>query len=146
LRLSTASRFGIALLLLVVWAAAGCSRKPAPPPKPPTRDTRAPGDVVKAYLNALESKQYRDAYQALTADSRSRHSLAEFERAAGEAGPVYDLDRIEVHVADVAGPEEAHVSVGIAEDPAVQTFTLRREDQAWRIVFKSGSPAAPNPQ
>jgi hypothetical protein len=131
---------------LGVWAGAGCSRKPSPPPEPPTRDARAPADVVKAYLEALESKQYRVAYQALTADSRSRHSLAEFERAAGEPGPVYDLDRVDVVESQGAGPEEAHVSVGIAEDPAVQTFTLKREDQAWRIVFKSGSPATPSPQ
>jgi len=96
--------------------------------------------VVKAYLTALEDKDYRAAYERLTSESRSMHSFDEFRRAAEQAGPIYDLERME---AEELGPDRMQVSVGLAEDPAFQSVVLKREDKQWRIVFYSGSPAAP---
>ena len=139
---SMASRIGVALLLLASWAAGGCARKPTQPARParPTA-VRAPKEVVQAYLEALEEGNYRAAYEELTSKSRSMHSFDAFRRAAEQGGPVYDLDRMEV---ESLSADEVQVSVGIAEDPAVQSFVLEREDRQWRIVFHSGSPAAPN--
>lgn len=140
--MSTVSRAGIAVLLLALWVSGGCARKPPPPAKPPrpTTGARAPEDVVKAYLMALEDKDYQAAYEQLTSDSRSTRSFDEFRRAAKQWGPLYDLERIEV---EELGPDRVRVSVQLAEDPAVQSFLLKREDKQWRIVFRSGSPAAP---
>lgn len=141
---STTGRLGVAVLLLASGAVCGCQRKPPSPPKPPpgpTTPARAPEEVVKAYLEALENRHYRVAYECLTSESRSKHPSSEFRRDAQLGGPAYDLDRVEV---ESLGTDEVRVSVGIAEDPAFQSFALKREENQWRIVFNTGSPAAPS--
>jgi hypothetical protein len=140
---STASKAGIAVLLLTLWLPGGCARKPPPPPKQPTVAAPGPKEVVTAYLAALEGKDYRAAYEHLTSESRSMRSFDEFQTAAKQWGPIYDLERMEE---EALGPDKAQVSVQLAEDPAVQAFLLKREDKRWRIVFKGGLPAAPTPE
>jgi hypothetical protein len=97
--------------------------------------------VVRQYLLALEGKEYADAYQHLTSESQSQHSLEAFRKAATPGGPVYDLDQVQVEEAAEEG--QARVSVRYFEDPAEHGFLLKQEGGRWRIVFTAGSPATP---
>ena len=125
----------------------GCAHKPAPRqtgparrPNPPGAAAQAPEGVVKAYLRALDDKDYQAAYDRLTSQSRFRNGFDEFRKSAQQGAFAYDFDRITV---ESPGAGQAAVSVGIAEDVGFQRFMLRREAGQWRVVFFSGSPWAP---
>lgn len=148
----------IAAALLVVAAVVvivAVVRLPSPPPgapsqpagssrgRPPT-PTRGPAEVVLAYLQALDRKDYRGAYQHLSRRSQQAHPYAEFEEACTRAGlPSYDLGAVREKPGERG--DQVTVVVPLSEDVAEASFATVREESGWKVVFIGGAPGFPYP-
>jgi hypothetical protein len=147
-------RAALALVLLVVAVGAvllalhyfpAASGPPSPsrtvPTRPAPQRVQTPVQVVTAYLQALERRDYRKAFDLLSADSRQLHPYDDFV-ARAEKGGTTDYD-----VAKAAEePGEGNsivVAVPMVEDPAKAGFPLVKEEGVWKVVFIGGSPTFP---
>lgn len=144
-------RLGLLVLLIAVAIVVVAilrypiSQPPAPPAPPasPRPQPSSPTQVVRAYLTALEKKDFRAAYSHLSKESQQAHPYQEFASAAEKSGvPSYDL----------AGGEEkpgeegrVTVTLPLTDDPAEAGFTMVKEGEAWKVVFIGGAPAFPYP-
>ena len=100
----------------------------------------APQRVVLGYLEALERKEFGPAYAGLSKASQQAHPYQEFVTLAEKSGvPNYDLSGAGEKMED----DKASVTVPMAEDPAEASFTMVKEDGAWKIVFIGGVPSFP---
>lgn len=122
------------------------SSTPPAAPRPPVRtpapqSLQTPVAVVTSYLQALDRKDYRKAYDFLSADSRQLHPYDDFAARAEEAGST-DYDVAKAAEEPGAG-NSVVVAVPMLEDPAKAGFNLVKEDGAWKVVFISGTPAFP---
>ena len=132
----------------MVCATGGCARRAAVPatttaPRPATGFQPAQvKSVVADYIHRLENGEYAGAHALLTAGSKQKFALAQFEAQAKQSSIMYDLDRAQAQ--EMPGGR-AKVSVPLSEDPAVKSFVLEREQGHWRIVYGTGRPWAPYP-
>jgi len=131
----------VALALYYFPAAPSPTRAKAGTGRPAPRFQSAPTEVVAAYLQDLESKDYRHAYDTLSAASRRVHPYDDFVSRAEKAGlPDYDSAKAREE------PESANVVtvvLPLREDPATAGFHLVKEEGAWKVVFIGGVPAFP---
>jgi hypothetical protein len=118
----------------------GREKPPAQRPKPPAAE---PEEVVTAYLTALTKQEHRRAYELLSAESRQAHTYEEFAAACKQAG----FPSLDVGAANVRSKEgdRATVAVPMVEDPAEAGFTMAKEEGAWKVVFREGTPWFPYP-
>jgi hypothetical protein len=116
---------------------------PAPPPVPDGAAT-TPEEAVVLYVDALYRKDFEEAYERLSSESREAHSYEEFlERAETGEATNYDLGAAE------AGEEidgRVIVTVPLVEDPASGGFTTVKEDGDWKVIFIGGEPWFPYPE
>jgi len=141
----------IVLLAAAIIAVVVLYRRPQPPPTvvtapvaPPQPESAAAAaqQAVVAYLQHLQNDEYQAAYELLTADSRKRHSLEEFQRLAKQGIPFYDRSSATV---SLTGADRAEVTLHQTEDPASITITAAKENGLWRIVYLRGRPGSPYP-
>lgn len=105
---------------------------------------RGPREVVLAYLQALDRKDYRAAYQHLSRRSQQAHPYAEFEDACERAGlPSYDLGAVREKPGERG--DQVTVVVPLSEDVAEASFVTAREEGGWKVVFIGGAPGFPYP-
>jgi hypothetical protein len=139
----------IVLLVGVIVALVVLYPRPRPPvvtpavaqPQPESA-AQAAQQAVVTYLEHLQNDEYQAAYELLTADSRNRHPLDEFQRQAKQGIPFYDMSSATV---SLTAPGRAEVTLRQVEDPASITITAARENGAWRIVYLRGRPGSPYP-
>jgi hypothetical protein len=114
---------------------------PARPPSPPPQKTESSAQqLVLGYLESLNKKDFRAAYSQLSKASQQAHTYEDFTSLAEKSGvPNYDLSAAR----EKTEGDRASVTVPLAEDPAEATFTMVREDGAWKVVFIGGVPAFP---
>ncbi len=142
----------VVLILLAVGIVLGVMYfHPAPKPPPPrvsvpkpakvTAPLASPSETVKTYLGALYEKNYRTAYNQLSAASQQAHPYDEFVKLNEEKGMTqFDLTSAKQ---EAGGEEEAVVSVSVKEDVAQHGFRLVQEEGVWKIVFLKGTPSFP---
>ena len=134
---------GVIVVLVVVYLR---PQRPVvtPPvaPSQPESPAQAAQQAVVSYLQHLQSDEYQAAYELLTADSRTRHPLDEFQRQAKQGMPFYDMSSAAV---SLTAPDRAEVTLRQVEDPASITVTAAKEHGAWRIVYLRGRPGSPYP-
>ena len=146
----------LALLLVVVAAAAvafamlrhPASRPRAAPSTPSARPSARPSasaqEVVTAYLESLQKKDFRAAYAQLSKASQQAHSYQDFVSRCEKSGvPTYDLAQAHEKPGDSG---RATITVPLVEDPAEAEFTAVVENGTWKIVFIGGAPAFPYPE
>jgi hypothetical protein len=115
---------------------------PAPAPEPETTAVTPEGAVV-LYIDALYRKDFEEAYEHLSSESRRAHSYEEFlERAETGEATNYDLEAAQ---AGEQVDERVIVTVPLVEDPASGGFTTIKEDGEWKVVFIGGEPWFPYP-
>jgi hypothetical protein len=115
---------------------------PLPPPQPrPAVPQASARDVVVAYLEALYRKDYRAAYDHLSADSRRAHPYHEYLDLC-ERGEITDFD-VEAAYEKHTGAGATVIAVPLAEDPAEAGFVAVREGGEWKVVFIQGVPWFP---
>jgi len=136
----------VAAVAFVVMRYPGAKGKaPAAPSPRPTAVKRAatPREAVTRYVESLYQKDFRSAYERLSARSREAHPYERFVKLA-QSGEATDLD-----LAEATQGEEQNgrvvVSVPITEDPAEAAFTTVKEDGDWKVVFIGGAPWFPYP-
>ncbi len=141
----------LAAAVVAVAIAAIVLRKPAqpspPPPRPAPPEQRpqatGPAEAVVAYLEALSDRDFRAAYEYLSAESRAAHPYDEFIALCEESkGPSLDLGSASEHPAE---GDRVTVIVSMLWDPAEASFTTEQEGGAWRVVFIKGKPWFPYP-
>lgn len=146
---------GIVLGVTALILLAGCRKtttveRPAPAPAVPASPappqlTAAERDdaihTVVAYLTALKNRKYQTAYEMLSRDSQADHSLSDFERLGKQGMPPLDLETAKVS----SDGAETLVEIAFIEDPGSHGFYLARDNGAWKIVYRGGSPGAPYP-
>ena len=143
---------GVVALML---ALAGCRMptslfgepQPVSNPTPPATTSSAPSadlsrqavETVTSYVTALNDLNYAAAYDLLSRDSHTLHTSADFAQQGKQGMPLYDL---KTTAATVQG-DTATVTVHLVEDPGTNSFHLRREDGAWKVVYRGGGPGMP---
>ena len=125
------------------------ARRPAPPtpgpgPSPPQTGAATPTAAVGGYIQALYRKDYRNAYELLSARSQAAHPYDDFVKRA-ESGGSANLD-LEAAKAGEEAEGSVVVTVPIVEDPAEAAFTTVREGGGWRVVYLGGAPVFPYPE
>ena len=121
---------------------------PSPPPPAPAPEPEitaaTPAGAVVLYIDALYRKDFEEAYEHLSSESRRAYSYEEFlERAETGEATNYDLEAAE------AGEQvdgRVTVTVPLVEDPASAGFTTITEDGQWKVVFIGGEPWFPYPE
>jgi hypothetical protein len=111
-----------------------------PPPAPAPSSAR---EAVVAYLEALYRKDFRAAYEHLSAGSQEAHPYDEFLKLC-EKGEATNFD---LAAAEELRGEDGRVvvTVPLVEDPAEAGFTMVNEDGRWKVVFTTGVPWFPYP-
>jgi len=87
-----------------------------------------PRDTLRSYALALREGRTREAYELLSADARSRLSLAEFQRMVAENGR-----EIEDIAAGLLAPAEVPKVTATLTSPDGETLLLVYEGDAWRV-------------
>ena len=119
---------------------------PAPPPEPtpqPRPVAGSPRDAVVSYLEALYRKDYRAAYDHLSAASQQAHPYPGFLKLC-EKGVATNFDLAAARERPAEG-SRVTVTVPLVEDPAEAGFTTVHEDGGWKVVFSTGVPWFPYP-
>jgi hypothetical protein len=133
-------------IVLVLAVAGGCARRAAPPMRltPPKPAAKASLEDAKStalkYVKSLQAEQYAAAHALLSAESKKKHPLDQFEAQAKQGISSYDLSRTTVKE---GGDGKAVVAIHLEEDPAAHAFVLVREKNEWRVVYDTGRPWAP---
>jgi hypothetical protein len=134
---------GAVLLALRLFpAVSGGPVHPRPAASRPTSQSLlTPVQVVTAYVQALDRKDYRKAYDLLSADSRQLHPYDDFVARAEKGGSTdYELAK----AAEEPGEgSSVVVAVPMTEDVSGAGFHLVREDGAWKVIFIGGTPGFP---
>lgn len=110
--------------------------------------TQSPSDeqqvvtTVTRYITALKESNYGEAYKLLSASSKNRHNISDFEQQGKKGMPLFDLSPKQVSV----DGDTAIVELPLTEDPATHPFHLVREDKAWKVVYQGGVPGNPYPK
>jgi len=133
-------------LLVAVYFGLRPARQP-PPPTPPVQPPAANAPeaarhAVVSYMKHLQAGDYAAAHRLLTAESRQRHPLAEFERLARQGVTLYDLSSAR---AKLVRPDRAEVTIHLEGDPAEATIIAARRDGSWYVVYLRGRPGFPYP-
>lgn len=146
----------LAVFLIVVAIAAVAfvivrfpsARRPAPSPPAPAPKAQAPAasprEAVVRYVEALYKKDFRGAYELLSAQSKQIHPYGEFAELA-QSGGATSFDLAGAHEGEENNGRVV-VSVPVEEDPAEAGFTTAREADGWKVVYIGGAPWFPYPE
>jgi hypothetical protein len=113
------------------------------PASEPVVGAATPNEAVVAYVEALNRKDYRAAWEDLSQKSKETHPYDEFVDRA-ETGQSTDLDL----AAATEGKEhngQVIVTVPMVEDPAEAAFTTVEEPSGWKVIYIGGEPWFPYP-
>jgi len=137
----------LASALLLVWI---FNREPPPPDRYPPLEVpkprplaASPREAVVAYMEALYRRDFRAAYEYLSARSKETHPYEEFAGLC-EGGEATNYDLAGAQQEPPAGGHVT-VTVPLVEDPATAGFTTVREDDDWKVIFIGGAPWFPYP-
>jgi hypothetical protein len=89
----------------------------------------------------LQEGRYQQAYAMLSSDSQQRHAAADFEQLGKKGMPLYDLSTAKA----ISDGDKPVVAVQLTEEPGSHGFTLVRESDTWKIVYRGGIPGSPDP-
>jgi len=115
----------------------------APPPVTPHVGAATPKEAVVDYVQALDQKDYRAAWDDLSTESQEAHPYSEFVDRA-ETGQSTDLDLAAAREGEEHNGQVI-VTVPLVEDPAEAAFTTVKEDGGWKVVYIGGEPWFPYP-
>jgi hypothetical protein len=103
----------------------------------------SPTEVVTAYLQALQDKDYRKAYDYLSSDSKQVHSFEQFTSLVEKNGVTeFDLSSAKE---ESDSSRQTNVTLQLKEDPASHSVRLVLEEGDWKVVFIKGIPSFPYP-
>ena len=97
---------------------------------------------VKAYIESMQNAEFSRAYEFLSEESKSLHSLSEFTHDIKQGMPPLDLSTIKAQEAENEGM--ILVSIDFNDEPGTAGYYLMRENGNWVIVYRGGSPAMPS--
>ena len=95
---------------------------------------------VKAYIEYMQNGKYSEAYDFLSKESKSLHSISEFTNDIKQGMPPLDLSTI---VVLQAATGSILISIDFHDEPGTAGYFLTHEDGDWFIVYRGGSPAMP---
>ena len=150
-------RFRLAVIILLVAIGGVIGTMLFVPPKPaaPSKAVKlpveriqptpaaSPTEVVTAYLQALQDKDYRKAYDYLSTDSRRVHPYEQFTSLVEKNGVTeFDLSSAKE---ESDSSKQTNVTLQLKEDPATHSVRLVLEEGDWKVVFIKGIPSFPYP-